>query len=334
MVLDERQDLLIDKKIVVFSHDVPYDLDATDISKIDIYYALYSKPAPFIEYTARLLFNEAIAEGFPPVSIPGIGYDLIEITSPDPEQIITLATSLEDSELQEGQDIFQVGDLIRIETNMIIDANGHHVPDGTPVEFVLSFQGENISTLELATTTHNGKAKVTTTLDRAGVIIIGAESSSARVSELKQITVQGENPEQTKTVPLPGETSVPNPTETQDVGFVATEEGGINASEGSDQSGKFRTEEFILGILGVFLIAGISYSIASIRLSENASRLRFVFITAIGALIGYNYFALRMPGSDLMINQIGEIASLILAMLGGSIGLVLTMVINRLGWRN
>ena len=44
------------KRVVVFAHDVPYELDATDISKLDTYYALYGASPSFVSLAARLLF--------------------------------------------------------------------------------------------------------------------------------------------------------------------------------------------------------------------------------------------------------------------------------------
>ncbi len=89
--LSERQDLLRDKRIVVFAFNAPYFLDATDISKLTAYYCLYSKSAPFVEVAARLLFRELSPVGSLPVSVPGIGYDLFTATTPDPNQVIGLS---------------------------------------------------------------------------------------------------------------------------------------------------------------------------------------------------------------------------------------------------
>src|SRR5512133_2113153 len=83
-LLSGRPDLLRNKKVVVFAFDAPYYLDATDISKISAYYGLYSKSAPFIDVTARILFQELSATAALPVSVPGIGYDLSRATAPDP----------------------------------------------------------------------------------------------------------------------------------------------------------------------------------------------------------------------------------------------------------
>ncbi|MBI3738338.1 MAG: glycoside hydrolase family 3 protein, partial [Chloroflexi bacterium] len=88
--LSDKQDVLRDKRVILFMFGAPYYLDATDISRLTAYYALYSKQSPFVEVAARLLYQELNPTGASPVSIPSLGYDLISMTAPDPNQIITL----------------------------------------------------------------------------------------------------------------------------------------------------------------------------------------------------------------------------------------------------
>ncbi|MDZ4158185.1 MAG: glycoside hydrolase family 3 N-terminal domain-containing protein, partial [Anaerolineaceae bacterium] len=92
--LSERPDLSRNKRLVVFAFNAPYYLDATDSSKLTAYYAMYSKAPAFIEMAARLLFQETTPSGALPVTVPGVGYDLITATSPDPEQVIPLFVDL------------------------------------------------------------------------------------------------------------------------------------------------------------------------------------------------------------------------------------------------
>ena len=72
----ERPNLLRNRNVILFSFTAPYYLDATDISKLTAYYALYSKQPAFVEIAARLLFQQISLQGASPVSIPDI-YDLI-----------------------------------------------------------------------------------------------------------------------------------------------------------------------------------------------------------------------------------------------------------------
>jgi beta-N-acetylhexosaminidase len=335
-MLDSRQDLFIDKKIIVFSHDVPYDLDATDISKIDVYYALYDNSAPFYENAARLLFQEVTANGDSPVSVPGIGYDLIEVTSPDPDQVITFTISKEAEGLEgatpevgETQELFQVGDIIKIETGVIIDKNGHPVPDGTPVEFIMTFQVENIPSLELSSTTKNGMAKINTTLDRPGIVSINVESSLARVSEVKQITIQGEAVEGTPVEPIAMETELPEQTETIEPSPVPSEAMEQEQATPMEADGEVAAQGFLLGVAGIVFIGGMAYSVTKSGHPARSSRIRFTIVTIIGGLIGYNYLAFSLPGSESLVEKIGNLANLFTSIAGGGLALILVLLIGR-----
>jgi beta-N-acetylhexosaminidase len=88
--LDLRLDLIQDKHLIVFALGAPYSLDATDISKLTAYYALYSRSSSFLEIAARLLFHEIQPMGHLPVSVPGISYEILTATSPDPNQVIRI----------------------------------------------------------------------------------------------------------------------------------------------------------------------------------------------------------------------------------------------------
>jgi beta-N-acetylhexosaminidase len=78
--ISERSYLLRNKNVIVFAFNAPYYLDSTNISKITAYYGLYSKGPQFIEVAARLLFNELRpVPGSLPVSVQGVGYDLISV---------------------------------------------------------------------------------------------------------------------------------------------------------------------------------------------------------------------------------------------------------------
>lgn len=326
-LLDTRLDLVIDKKLIVFSHDVPYDLDATEISKIDAYYALYSKAPPFIDYAARLLFQEALAEGASPVSIPGIGYDLIKVTAPDPNQIIQLQIqkAIADATVEgDEQATFTIGDTIRIETGVIIDANGHPVPDGTPVEFVLTYQGENIPSLELSAVTKDGLGKVSTTLDRQGIITIQAESASTHNSDILQIEVAAAAVGGDATPEQPAETATetPEPSNTATPSQMPTEI-GQNGQGGVDAPAKAGLDHLVLALLGVGLIVGFAYSIAILQDPIGANRLRMALIAAIGGLAGYNYIAFGFPGSEVLFAQLGLVTGMMMSVIGGGLAILL-----------
>ncbi len=324
LLMDKRPDLFNEKRTVVFAHDVPYDLDATEISGIDAYYALYAKSSPFIDSAARLLFLEDIAKGSPPVSVPGIGYDLISATSPDPNQIIPITLVNENGpEEGEGEIIYDVGDVVTILTGMIMDANGNAVPDNTPVEFILSYQGENIPSLELSTTTRDGVASVMTALDRPGVIEVRVESPPARQSEIVQLSVQGEALE----VSTPGGTSESptesvEATETSEPSQVPSQAAETQPPDGSSTTSTVEVEDFLVGIIGIGIIATIAFAVANGRSGDRNIQLRIALLAVIGGLIGYNYLALGFPGSADAMESLGLVAGLIFTIIGGGIAMV------------
>jgi len=100
-ILAERFDLLRDKKIIVFAYDAPYYLDATEISKLTAYYGLYSSSQAFIDVAARVLMQEIQPRGSLPISLPAVGYDLLTVTSPNPNQVIPI-TLISSRELPQG----------------------------------------------------------------------------------------------------------------------------------------------------------------------------------------------------------------------------------------
>jgi beta-N-acetylhexosaminidase len=324
-LLDSRPDLVLDKRVVVFAHDVPYELDSTDISKIDVYYSLYAKSEPFIEYAARLLFQEAITKGNSPVSIPGIGYDLIDVTSPNPNQMIEFDVAINGDLVTEenGAGNPLVGDVIEIETDVIADMNGNQVPDGTPVEFILSYQGENTPSLELTTTTRDGVAKITESLIRAGSLEIRVESLSARVSEIIVLNVQGENLEVgTETPPTEEPATSGLPTETEDVGLVPTEAIEETGPIGALADENVGLDDLIVSLITTSITGGVAFLISSTYPGGLIDRIRTVIITIIGSLIGYNYLAFGLPGSGLVLTELGRASGVILCISGGGLAFI------------
>jgi len=131
-MLANHYEFIRNKKVVVFAFNAPYYLDSTDISKVSAYYGLYSKGPAFIDFAARLLFQEANATGASPVSIPGIGYDLSTAVSPDPEQTIALQIDTPETITDGGTTpvptsvpSYTMGDSIPLRTSVILDHNHH-----------------------------------------------------------------------------------------------------------------------------------------------------------------------------------------------------------------
>jgi beta-N-acetylhexosaminidase len=334
LLLDRRPDVAQSKRMVVFGLDAPYDLDATDISKIDVYYELYGKTAPFTDVAARLLFQEIAATGASPVSVPGIGYDIIQATGPDPDQVIPLtvraAGAIETPEATPAtpatgpEEGFVVGDVVLVETGAIVDTNGHLVPDGTPVEFVLTYQGESLP-VSLSAETVGGVAQTNVTLDGLGVLSIVCQSDPARVSQVVQLNVQEGVPAfPTVIAPTvePTETVAPSPT-----ALSATETPQSAAPPNSAQNPRsgLGAADFILGMLAVGWIswAGSQLGTTEERNSRKGAIPRQALYAAVGGLIGYNYLALSLPGARELVGWMGIVAPPLAAALGGGIAMLL-----------
>jgi beta-N-acetylhexosaminidase len=193
--LSERSDLLREKRVVLFSFSAPYYLDATDISKLTAFYGMYGKTQPFVDSAARILFKEINPAGRLPVSVPGIGYDLITATTPKADQVIQLYLDVL-PEPTPGPGItpeptpiplFTQGSTISIRTGTIIDNNSNPVPDGTVVTFTEKVEGG--AYLQMQSETVDGIAAASFRLDKSGLVEISAASEPAVTSVVLQIDV-------------------------------------------------------------------------------------------------------------------------------------------------
>ena len=197
--LAEKPDLLRDKNIIVFSFTAPYFLDATELSKITVFYSLYGKSNAAIEIAARLLFMEIVPSGASPISIPGTGYDLIEVTSPEPNQIIPISLLKNNQEFlaedivsEEPLSVSQ-GEIITLKTGVIVDHNQNPVPDETLVEFQISDGNETSNTQTFEAYTNNGVAQISYQIQFPGLTQIKVVCDPAQVSQIIVLDISGEN---------------------------------------------------------------------------------------------------------------------------------------------
>ncbi len=332
-LLSEKQSLLNNKKVILFSFSAPYYLDATDISKLTAYYGMYSPSEPFVNVAARLLFQEISPVGSLPVSVPGIGYDLISAVSPDPGQVISLSldypkatptperVSTSDATLVPEstatlapiiEPIFRVGDTISLRTGRIVDHNQRTVPDGTPVRFTLS-QGESGLIQQLEATTSQGIAVGAFRLDQPGLIEIHATSDPARVSDTIQLNVTKEGatviiitPTIAAVTPEPTATALP-PTPMPTPSTLVTNKG-------------YPTFWGWLLVLLV-MVAGVAltYWLAS-QLVDARWTVRWALLVLVGGLLAYNYLSLGFPLGDMWLDGRGLPAFLQAVLTGQAVG--------------
>ena len=294
--LAEEQDLLRDKRVVLFAFGAPTYLDATDISRLTAYYALYSKQPAFVEVAARLLFQEITPVGAPPVSVTGLGYDLRSATAPDPGQIITLALDLPTAAPAAGGPtpeatpvpLFRIGDTIAIRTGTIKDHNGHPVPDGTVVAFSMELRGEGGSIIQQQETiTSQGIARVSFGLEKPGLLEIHATSDPARVSQVLQLDVSSGGQPAAVTVIVPELTeAVEEPT-----GLTPIPE----QNEFVTSAGGLRLSTWVVTML-LLVAAALVIGFAGWRIAGQEWGMRWGLGAFAGGLLPYNYVALGLPG--------------------------------------
>ncbi len=321
----ERPNLLRNREVILFSFTAPYYLDATDISKVTAYYALYSKQPAFVEVAARLLFQQVTLQGASPVSIPAVGYDLITVTSPEAAQVIPL--SLDDGavtltptlqvtpETAEPTDVplYKIGDAIAVRAGPIIDHNHNIVPDGTVVQFTMSTRDETAGILQQITaTTVAGIARASFSIDKAGKVEISAASEPAVISEVLQFDASNEGAAVTVIVPSVSVTPEPaTPTAT------LAPESDLISRDGYPRIGVWLL--VLLALVGCALLANWAVG----RIFSPRWGLRWALCIFIGGLLGYNYLALDFPGAAKWIaTDAGAFGVLLLTFAGELVGMV------------
>lgn len=323
-LLAEREDLIRQKRVIVFSFGAPYYLDATEISKLTAYYGLYGKSPIFAETAARILFKELTpSSGALPVSVPGIGYDLISATSPDPSQQIVVSI---DAPLPEAVESLATptvtpipqltpGDLLAIKTSVIVDLNGNPVPDNTPVQFIFNLAGEESFSAPVFTV--GGVATLSFELNGAGPLEIRAVSGQTTDSLPLRVdlpSLDGEGDPQS-TVP-PVEITVTAPA----VEPTATLEPAV-INPPVEPEVRMATDliDWLLALITALIAGFLVYRIAAVS-GQVRWALRQAALTAIGGLTTYSYLAIGLTGAEGIIVSGDRLGVLIFVLAGTVVG--------------
>ena len=326
--LSERPDLFRNKRVVAFSFNAPYYLDATEISKLTAYYALYSKIPAFVDVAARILFQEVTPTGALPVSVPGVGYDLISITSPDPTQVIPLFLDLPEAPLTQATitettatleptqvPMFTVGDTIPLLTGLIYDHNRNPVPDGTVARFLFSTGGETGTTQQIETVTKQGVAQATYQIKAPGLLEIRIASDPAVNSEVLQLDVlQGGSIVVTEVSPTIDITNSPEPTIK-----VKTVTTSVEATSVPDQPSDTATGIWLISISVIWGSAAGIFWVTRQWISLRWG-VRWGLLSALGGLLAYIYQTISLPGSKQWLELTGAGGLIALTILGVLLG--------------
>ena len=324
-------------------HSTRPTIHTTEISKLTAYYGLYSRANVFHEVATRILFQEFTPRGASPVSIPGVGYDLIEENSPDPSQVIEIfigdagttlpgvgtpttvagtetpppAQTLEATPGQAG-----VGETIPLVTGFIRDHNGHAVPDGTIVHFLAQYPAEGGLTVPVPdAATAGGVARASFVPPHRGQIDIRAESEPAFTSITLQITILEEFTVVVTIQPTPLITDTPPPTDTQTAPHCHGDRADGNSPAARGAGGAARRADRLPVAPWEGLVV---FAVLGLRLGQNlpAGRgRRLALFAALGALVGYNYFALGLPGAAALGKAMPIWSATLLTWAGGLFGL-------------
>ncbi len=326
-LLAERAALIGNKKIFVFALGAPYYLDSTEISKIDAYYALYSKHPSCIEVGARILLGDITPVGASPVNIKGIGYNLLTVLSPDPDQMIQISVGLYGAPTASATPTgaatqtqtvsptpigFSLGDHITFIAGPILDQNQHVVPDGTGLTFQIDFPEEDLRQY-LDTNIVNGMAQVDYVLKKQGVMQVTAFSEPAKNSTILQLAVGEE----------PGFVTAVTPTEnleaTPSLTITPTNTGTVTGNGGKDRAG-WDTLVILLLMFGVFSAAII---VLSNYPAWSAYRWRILLGFLVGGLAGYDFVVIGLTRADGLAGWGGRWISVVAGLIGGILGAVL-----------
>lgn len=312
-----------DTRIVVMAMAAPYYLDSTQVGYLTAYYGLYGYTEQFVDVAAQALFQGIQPGGASPVSVGGVNYNILQATSPDPNQIIPLTWGQGEvpaSGTPTPAPVMKKGDILQVSTGLIIDRNGRPVPDGSPVEFEVNYKSEGGLSSFIPSTTVGGKAQASLPLDRPGELSITATSNPAEQSDVIAVFVPdtGEVSIEISPPDIPP-TSTPIPTVTPTV---------VPESPPAEPQPEPPVVNFGDLLLSLFGLAAISITVFILGLGRhdlNYGLLLSLPIVVVG-LVAYNYYALDMPGADSWRKLMGDLwGAGVFTWVGSLVGLALTM---------
>ena len=352
----ETESNIVDRaRVVVIALGAPTYLSSTEISKFAAYYGLFSSIPPYIDAAARAFFQEINFPGALPLSLPAVGYDIFERTAPDPSQTIQLeAESLAGEPVKPsltGSDILtiQSGQQLLLRTRPILDRNGHIVPDGTSVEFILTFVTDNLQTRQNGVT-EDGIARTMFRPTRPGRVQVNATSVSTTRSATFQInivddgsTAEGTPIDDVTATVGPGGMQAAQtaaPTAVADTGTGGNagadstgQAGGVSPnatplpSSAASKTGAIDTHRRLtpgIFVLSLLLLSAVSiggyYAGRAITLTRNGG-IRVVLGGMVAGLTGYIYYGVGGPGMQESYNRLGMLAPLTITLGSALVGL-------------
>lgn len=342
----ENESAFVDRaQVIVVALGAPTYLSSTEVSKFAAYYGLYSHTPPYIDAAARAIFQDTPYSGAPPLSVPAVGYNVLEHTAPDPAQTLRLAIdSIEGSappaSFSEANIIpVPVDSRLTLRTLPILDRNGHIVPDTTPVEFTITFITDNLQTQQTAHTI-DGVAYTTFTPSRPGRIQVTLRAGEARESATLQINaterpgsestssetgVTGNTPPRTPHAARP-EASSGDLASSGGSAAVADGSGGgamivTSGDTGSDSERRLDALDFVLALFVLALMSMVGFTGGRAATGRAAGGVRVVLGSAVAGLTGYIYYGVGGPGAAQLYDSLHNLAPMFTTLIAGLVGL-------------
>jgi beta-N-acetylhexosaminidase len=348
-LLARRSDVLRNKKVIALAYNAPYYLDATEISKLTVYYGIYSKTSPFVEASVRALFREFLLQGNPPVSVVGTNYDDLAIRlEPDPNQVIhvtwpDMGPTAGTPELVR----LKVGDKIRLVAGPIKDRNGRLVPDGTPVNFRLLWREEGLERV-LKMETSLGMAEVEVEVERTGQLEVSVESPPALISirwsfiiaedqpvVAEMVEPPTPTPTSTPTItptPTATPTATPTPTDTPTATPTATATPVPTPTPTPSPVAKTPVagRDLWRSLLAITVVGITGFVVERSSGQTLAKGMRAFLWALVWGLIGYNLYGLSVPGAAWVREVANEWGVILICLIFGSVpvGLALWRRLN------
>lgn len=359
--LAARGDALRDKRVIVFSFGPPYYLDATEVSKVSAYYGVYSRTPASIDAAVRAWFGEFVPAGRSPVNVSALNYSLVLQTSPNPTQIIPLRFALlEQTPIVSGTVVSprvsatitptltvpptgapaartatpKIGDRLRLTAGPILDRDGRIVPDGTPVQFILSLPADRIDQSLPLVSTRGGQAETIVVIDRKGRLELRVESNEARLSDRVLVNVADDGAGeivQIRPTAMPSPSPVPVPTATavRPTELPAATSSAV-PTPAPARMVRANFNAFIATLALLVLTALLSLSVLSgSRRLPLSFRWRAVLWSWLAGWLAYILVALGAPGTNTLVNALNWAAAVILAVIAAVV-VLLFAVLRRL----
>ena len=331
LLLDTAAGNLFNKRMVVFAFNVPYQLDTTEISKLSAFLALYSKQDAFVDVAARVLFKEIVPPGAPPVSVDSVNYYLPTRLEPQPGQPITLQRL--------SNEALIIPTEVEVETSLLLDRNGHPVPDGTAVEIIGSWRENRDALAPIErTVTINGIARASIPLKKKGTLELRVEAMEAESQRPLVLSIVEPSPTASPTseltnTPLP--TATLEPTATSKALLTVTPVTAVAPTPGPQAlptvllapltptpqpTDSLTWLDFLFGLLGTFMAVAGTFTVT--RTESIIKQVRIALFAVIGGL-----------GAYLLWGAIGAEANALwaapISIVGGLIGLGLAQTIKK-----